>query len=101
MKTRRKPQRNPKVPTYKTAQEKPPIVSAVTADGRARQAEMHKLKNNRDLNDFFEILKRQPEWALLKTKSVSILRSAGVPKESITEAIDTLITDFYKECERN
>jgi DNA-binding NarL/FixJ family response regulator len=48
-------------------------------------------KNSPSVEEVIEVLSRHPEWAQIKTKLASKLRSAGVPGESIGEVSDIAI----------
>lgn len=89
----RKARRKPKVPTYKTAQEKPPTVSTPVGDGRngARRAGRNDSENSLSVSETIGILSRHPKWTETKTKLARKLRSAGVPEESIEEVSDVAI----------
>jgi DNA-binding CsgD family transcriptional regulator len=92
MTKRGKVDRSPRVPTYKTAQEKPHSVSTSAGKGRdsaARRAGQR--QNNLSVEEMIKIFSRRPEWAEFKAKLLTGLESMGLPKESAAEASHVVI----------
>ena len=87
----KKVRRNPKVPTYKTAEDKLLTVSSLEADDGTRRAGQDDSEISLSANETIGILSRHPKWTETKTKLASRLRSAGVPEESIEEVSDIAI----------
>jgi DNA-binding CsgD family transcriptional regulator len=81
------------VPTYRTAQERPLTVSTPLDDGHGdtHQGGQGDCEDNPRVNETIEIFSRQPEWAGIKAKLATRLRSAGVREESIEEVSDIAI----------
>jgi DNA-binding NarL/FixJ family response regulator len=81
------------VPTYRTAQERPLTVSTPLDDGHGdtHQGGQGDREDNPRVNETIEIFSRQPEWAGIKAKLATRLRSAGVREESIEEVSDIAI----------
>jgi DNA-binding NarL/FixJ family response regulator len=55
------------------------------------RTEQGRCKDTLSVTETIQIFSRQPEWAEIKTKLASRLRSAGVPEESIEEVSDVAI----------
>jgi DNA-binding NarL/FixJ family response regulator len=81
------------VPTYRTAQERPLTVSTPLDDGHGdtHQGGQGDREDNPRVSETIEIFSRRPEWAGIKAKLATRLRSAGVREESIEEVSDIAI----------